>query len=351
MPTGGDSADDMAIWLHPVDPSQSLIIGTNKKNSGDHGGLYVYDLQGQQVAAATGFKVNNVDLRYDFPLGGQDIDLVVTTNRTDRSLSFFKLDATGDTPALVWLNDLSLGTAVSLPGQATDKAFKDPYGFALWYDQPDDSYYAFVNNNHDGRVRQYELTDGGAIIAATLVRYFDVGKICEGMVIDDQRGTLFIAEENKGVWAYDAHPAAPASPLDRIAVAPGSLKTNDIEGLSLFYGADAEQGYLLASEQGIGAFAVIERYDENSNGTPYELIDRFRIGDGAIDGVTGTDGIDVLASNLGGPYSEGLFVAQDNSNKGGKQNFKLVPWGSVVQAAAATGLTLTTNPGFDPRSP
>ncbi len=350
VPAGGDAADDMAIWLDPVDPTASLIIGTNKKNSGKNGGLYVYDLQGQQVAAATGFKANNVDLRYGFPLGGESIDLVVATNRSSKCLSFFRLDDTGAQPALVHLNDVSLATVVSLPGQETDKAFKDPYGLALWYDQSNDAFHAFVTNKSDGRVRQYELTDGGTAITGTLVRYFDVGKICEGMALDDQRGTLFIAEEDKGLWAYDAHAAAPATPGDRIAVAAGNLYLNDIEGLGIFYGADADHGYLLASEQRVSTFAVIERFDENDNGTPYELLGRFRITDAAIDGVKGTDGIDVLATSLGGLYPAGVFAAQDNSNKGGKQNFKLVPWDSVVQAAAADGLMLETNPGFDPRN-
>ncbi|MCI0633291.1 MAG: phytase, partial [Actinobacteria bacterium] len=29
-PNGGDSADDAAIWIHPSDPAQSVVIGTDK---------------------------------------------------------------------------------------------------------------------------------------------------------------------------------------------------------------------------------------------------------------------------------------------------------------------------------
>ena len=36
--------DDPAIWIHPVDPSQSLIIGTDKDPDG---ALYVFDLNGK----------------------------------------------------------------------------------------------------------------------------------------------------------------------------------------------------------------------------------------------------------------------------------------------------------------
>ena len=30
VPHSGDSADDPAIWIHPTDPAQSTIIGTDK---------------------------------------------------------------------------------------------------------------------------------------------------------------------------------------------------------------------------------------------------------------------------------------------------------------------------------
>src|SRR5687768_16861420 len=55
----GDAADDPAIWVHPVDPSLSTIIGTDKKA----GGLAVYDLEGRQLQFAKLTGVNNVDLR------------------------------------------------------------------------------------------------------------------------------------------------------------------------------------------------------------------------------------------------------------------------------------------------
>ena len=38
--------DDPAIWLHPTDPAQSLIIGTDKD---ENGGLYVFDLNGKII--------------------------------------------------------------------------------------------------------------------------------------------------------------------------------------------------------------------------------------------------------------------------------------------------------------
>jgi len=41
-----DPSDDPAVWLHPFDPSESRVIGTDKQR-----GLVVYDLAGSEVQA------------------------------------------------------------------------------------------------------------------------------------------------------------------------------------------------------------------------------------------------------------------------------------------------------------
>ncbi len=65
----GGSADDPAIWIHPTDPSLSLIIGANKSSSS--GGLHVYSLDGTQLQFVSGGILNNVDVRYGFMLCGE----------------------------------------------------------------------------------------------------------------------------------------------------------------------------------------------------------------------------------------------------------------------------------------
>ena len=80
MPSGNDSADDPAIWIHPTNPGQSTIIGTDKNS-----GLGVYDLAGNQIQFLVDGKMNNVDLRYNFPLGGQPVALVTLGNRSNDS--------------------------------------------------------------------------------------------------------------------------------------------------------------------------------------------------------------------------------------------------------------------------
>src|SRR5690606_10330892 len=80
----GDAADDPAIWVHPTDPGLSLVIGTNKKR-----GLEVYDLTGRRLQSLPDGRVNNVDLREGFLLGGQRVAIVAASNRTTKGISLY----------------------------------------------------------------------------------------------------------------------------------------------------------------------------------------------------------------------------------------------------------------------
>ncbi|HEX7035397.1 MAG TPA: phytase, partial [Pseudomonadales bacterium] len=84
----GDAADDPAIWVHPDDPEKSLVIGTDKQL-----GLYVFDLEGRTLQTVPDGRMNNVDLRDGFPLGGGTVTLVTASNRSDDTIAAYRLDA------------------------------------------------------------------------------------------------------------------------------------------------------------------------------------------------------------------------------------------------------------------
>jgi len=332
-----ESADDAAIWLHPDDPALSLIIGTNKATSDSDMGLHVYDLDGTLLSSITGQKHNNVDVRYGFPLGNDVVDILAVTNCTDQMIDFFAIHP--DTRSLSFAGSINSG-------------FADPYGLALWNDRGNDEFYAFVSDNDSaGSIRQYRLSGLNGSIEGSLVRSWNVGSLTEGMIADDYHGSLFVGEEDVGIWRYDADPAAPTGTADRIAVGqgPDEVKANDVEGLTLFAMQDANQGYLLASEQGNNSFAILERYDQDGDGNLYEYVSRFNIVGDDIDGVNDTDGIDVIGTGLNDTFRYGLFVAQDGSDDAVGQNYKLVSWAEIASAAAADGVTLATDPDYSPR--
>src|SRR3990167_1518518 len=78
--SGQGNPDDMAIWIHPTDKSKSTVIAADK-----HGQVYVYDVgnggQAIQVVAPPGNEPGNIDVRYNFPLGGELVDIVAHNRR------------------------------------------------------------------------------------------------------------------------------------------------------------------------------------------------------------------------------------------------------------------------------
>ena len=321
-PVPEDGADDPAVWIHPTDPAQSIILGTDKQ-----AGLAVYDLAGTEIQFLPAGRLNNVDVRYGFPLGGQAVDIVAASNRTDNTIDLFKID-----PATRQLVDVASG---ELP-----IGIGEPYGIALYHSCSTGVFYVIVSDT-DGEVEQYELVDDGrGLIDTLLVRSFSVGSITEGIVADDENGVLYVGEETEGIWRYDAEPDAGD---DRVLVdttGPGGHLTADVEGLTIYHASDGG-GYLIASSQGSDDFVVYERTGRN------EYLMRFQVVDGPVDGCSATDGIDVTNVALGGLFPDGLFVAHDDSNPGANQNYKVVDWREIAHAGP---LELVIDTTWNPRA-
>jgi len=200
----------------------------------------------------------------------------------------------------------------------------------------------FIGCAKNGKVEQQELFDDGTgTLTARIVRRFDVGGTCEGCVVDDELGRLYIGEENKGVWRYAAEPDAGETRTAVDLVSVGRLKS-DVEGLAIRHGPDGT-GFLIVSSQGSSDFVVYRREGENA------YVGRFRIADGnGIDAVGGTDGIEATSAALGPAFPHGLFIAQDDSNGSRNQNFKLVPWESIARSFEPA---LPIEAKWDPRAP
>ncbi len=135
----------------------------------------------------------------------------------------------------------------------------------------------------------------------------------------------------------------------------GNHLTDDVEGLTIYYGKDGT-GYLLASSQGDNTFVAYTREGNN------EYVGNFAVGsNGAIDSVQESDGADVINVPLGPNFPFGLFVTQDGDNEPAKlvqdddelenvnSNFKLVPWENIANAFP-TPLNIDTT-SYDPRNP
>lgn len=308
----GDAADDPTVWLHPDDPAKSLILGTNKK-----GGLYSYTLDGAVHQYLPVGRVNNVDIRYNVQIGGAPMTLVTATNRTEKSISIFRMDeATGK------MEDVSDGVQ--------ETTMSDPYGMCMYQSAKDGSTYV-LGNDADGTVHQWKLIEGApGKVKIEEVRKFPVGSQAEGCVADDETGAFYIAEEDVALWKYGAEPETGDARTMVTSVDTNPALKDDLEGVSIYYGHDGT-GYLVLSSQGNNSYAVFDRK------APHAYIGSFTVvaGDGTgIDGSSETDGLDVTAAPMGPAFPHGAFIAQDGRNIAPEehQNFKLVPWEDIVTA-------------------
>lgn len=324
----GDAADDPALWVHPADPALSVVLGDDKQ-----GGLLVYALDGAQLQEIDPTKdLNNVDLRYGFPLAGkfadgtphERVDLVGVGNETDKSIAFYKMD-----PARRRLEPAGSIAGIGLT----------PYGSCMYRSAKTGKTHYFVNGK-SGVTQQWELRDdakGG--VTGTKVREFDVGSTVEGCAADDELGHFYIGEEAVGIWKYGAEPESGDARVRVDKTGAGGHLAADVEGLAIYCAAD-RTGYLLSSSQGNNRFAIYAREGEN------RYVGTFEIVDGKVDGCSDTDGIEVTSVPLGPAFPKGLFVAQDGSNPGGNQNYKLVPWESI---AGKFTPPLKVDTGWSPR--
>lgn len=290
-----DAADDPAIWRNAPNPEASLIIGTDKK-----AGIYVYGLDGRVRDFVDAGSVNNVDLAEH---GGRII--VAASDRNDRAnakIALFTLDPT--TARLTSLGAVPAGT-----GEA--------YGLCL-YNQPD-ALHAFIVLK-DGTTHQVALDLTAPVPGSKLVRTLKLASQSEGCVVDAAANHLYVAEEDVGIWRFDARADAPTT-ATAVAKVDGQQLVADVEGLAL---AD---GYLIASSQGDSAYAVYRLSDDS-------YIGRFRIAKGAFGATENTDGIEIIPGNFGPLYPDGLMVAQDGENAALAQNFKYVSWGAIKKALA-----------------
>jgi 3-phytase len=305
----GDAADDPAIWVHPDDPAQSLVFGTDKK-----GGVIVFDLDGKRFQAISpDLRPNNIDVIYGFPTADGPVDLAVAGTRAE-----------GKQGVAVWRIDARARRLVAItPGPAfTVFDGTEPYGTCVYRSPRDKAFYVFANNKK-GKVEQYRLdaiTDGA--VRTTRVRTFGVGSQTEGCVADHDLGVFYLSEETVGIWKFSAEPDGGSEGVLVARVGEHGL-TADVEGLAIYYGV-GDAGYLIASSQGSGDFKVYERAAGNRFVASIDLAPSPR-GD-----VTDVDGLDVVSAPTSARFSRGLFVCQGGKTTGSNQNFKYVAWDEIA---------------------
>lgn len=287
---GSSDQDDMCIWLHPADLSQSAIITSDKGANK----LFVYDLNGNTIQSlSTPGQPGNIDIRYNFMLSGAPIDIVGFNDRSNERIVLYKVNHA--TRQLSMVGNFNAGNWSS-----------GLYGFCLYRSPNTGKFYAFGSATNS-QMRQWELVDNGDGTIGGIEKrtWFNAPSgQTEGNVADDETGKLYAASEKYGVYKYDADPNDPNPVGELIAPVGSNGLTEDVEGVTIYYAANGG-GYLIVSSQGSDEFKVYERKP------PHNFVKTF-----TVSNASDTDGIDVINVNLGPQFPNGIFTA--HTDKGSR---------------------------------
>ncbi len=287
--------DDPAIWVHPTDPSLSLIIGTDKGGDTGKGGLYLFTLDGKidTLKTVTLQRPNNVDIAYGLDINGVKTDIAVCTERNTNSIRVFSM------PEMKVLDDGGIPVF-------EDDSLRAPMGVALYTDLIADKIYAIVGRKtgpKEGYLYQYLLkANGVGTVKGELVRKFGKfsgKKEIESIVVDNELGFIYCSDEGVGVRKYYAHPDS--SNIELALFAKSGVR-EDHEGLSIYKTNDGK-GYILLSDQQANQFHIFPREGSNKGPHDHPLIKIIKTS------TDESDGSEVSNVSFNNTFKHGLFVA------------------------------------------
>ncbi|TDS13968.1 phytase [Sphingobacterium paludis] len=293
--------DDPAIWIHPTDPTQSLIIGTDKEVGG---GLYLYDLDGKIVRKVTGLeRPNNVDIAYGLDIRGKKVDIAITTERKAHKIRVYSL------PDLTPIDD---GGIPVFEGERGDGE-QDAMGISIYTKKDStgsNAIYAIVGRKagHSGSyLWQYRITaSADGIVKGTVVRKFGAysgKKEIEAIAVDNELGYVYYSDETAGVRKYYADPDK--NDNKELAFFAQNDVTSDHEGIAIYKTGDTT-GYILLSNQQNNSFVIYPREGSNGDANSYT-----KLADIPVSAIE-CDGAEATSLNLGGKFPKGMLIAMSN---------------------------------------
>lgn len=310
--------DDPAIWIHPTDPSKSLILGTDKDAEG---ALYVFDLFGKKIDSliVRGLqRPNNVDVAYGLKMGDKTVDFAVTGERMTSKLRFYSLPD---------MKEIQVGGIEVYLGE-TAEMYRDLMGVAVYHDKTNDKHYVIAGRKTgptDGTyLWQYEIKGSETGITLELVRKFgnfSGKKEIEAIAVDNELGFIYYSDEGIGVRKYHADPA---KGNDELALFATEGFNQDHEGISI-YKLDDTTGYILVSDQEVNQFHVFPREGAPSDPHQHDLITIIKTS------TVSSDGSEVTSLPLNSTFTKGLFVAMSDD-----KTFQIYRWedlaGDILQS-------------------
>ena len=301
-----NDTDDPAIWVHPTDPSKSIVFGTDKETNG---AIYAFDLEGNIIEDKTIRNIkrpNNVDVGYGFKMNDTlATDIMVFTEREKLQIRLFSV------PEMIPLDN----GGFKVFEEEENIENKLPMGIALYKSPKDGCFYAIVSRKNgpiNGYLYQYKLILDGGRIQTKLVRKFGEfsgKKEIEAIAVDAEMGFVYYADEGHGIRKYYADPAKGNK---EISCFGREYFLEDIEGIAIAK-LKNQSGYLIVSDQQRGQFNLFDR-KTNAFIKAVNLT------------TTATDGCDVVTVPLNKKFKSGLFVAMNE-----EKNFYFYDFGKLLE--------------------
>lgn len=300
-------SDDPAIWVHPTDPSKSLILGVDKS---EQGGLYVFDLNGKMDTSKTfeGLnRPNNVDLTYGFILGNDTLDIAALTERKAGKMRIFSVPD---------IRPIDGGGIPIFEGEAQNEGM----GIAFYKAKETNKIYVIVGRKEgpsESYLWQYELYADSNKIAAKVVRKFGKysgTKEIEAIVVDNENGYVYYSDEGVGVRKYYADPE---KGNEQLAFFATKGFTEDHEGISI-YKTSATEGYILVSDQEVNRFHVFPRQGTDKSPHDHPLLKIIQVK------ATHSDGSESCHVAFNEKYPKGIFVAMSDD-----KTYHIYSWADI----------------------
>ncbi len=283
--------DDPAIWIHPMDPSKSIVFGTDKDTNG---AIYAFDLHGKVIKDKVIHNIkypNNIDLEYDFKLNDSvTTDVIVFTERERNRIRLFSVPN---------MKPLDNGGFPVFEDEI-DLEFRRPMGIALYKNPENQMISAIVSRKvgpKENYLYQYKFISDSLGVTSELIRKFGKfsgEKEIEAIAVDDELGFVYYSDEGAGIRKYYADPG---KGNEELAFFGGEYFKDDIEGIAIAVKPN-EEGVLIVSDQQKGQFNIFSRKEN-------KFIKAVNLG------TLKTDGCDVVTTPLNAMFKNGLFVAMN----------------------------------------
>src|SRR5690606_39134089 len=167
-----------------------------------------------------------------------------------------------------------------------------------------------------GLILHFELYTVGERTAGRLLRTIPVGKGAGYCAVDPATGTLYVSEEDVGIWRMGAEPESDTTRTPLALAAPWGDLSDEVKGIAVY--RDGDQAWLVVADVGENRLAVLDAKSGSVAGRA------------TVEGLGEAEGIAAVTS-FGDAWPDGLLAIADEDAEDGS-NVKLVDWRALAAA-------------------